>query len=151
MHAAIGAGLVTAAHDCSEGGIAAALAEAVDGETAAIFVQQPNFLGGVEDVEALAAVAKESGALVVVSCDPVALSVLKPPGECGADVAVGEGQRRADGRAAREAQPEDQRGERDGAPHGAWPTTTRLKLSGWKYRAATRWTSAAVTAAMRSR
>ena len=35
---------------------------------------------------------KEVGALVVVACDPIALSVLKPPGECGADVAVGEGQ-----------------------------------------------------------
>ena len=77
-----------------EGGItdAAALAEAVDEETAAIFIQQPNFLGSVEEVEALAAVAKEKGAQVIVACDPVALSVLKSPGECGADVAVGEGQ-----------------------------------------------------------
>ena len=32
------------------------------------------------------------GALVVVACDPIALSILKPPGECGADLAVGEGQ-----------------------------------------------------------
>src|SRR3954451_21140845 len=71
---------------------AAALAEAIDDETAAVFLQQPNFLGGVEDVEALGAKAKEHGALVVVACDPIALSILKPPGECGADVAVGEGQ-----------------------------------------------------------
>ena len=71
---------------------AAALAEAIDGETAAVFLQQPNFLGAVEDVEALGAAAKENGALVVVACDPIALSVLRPPGECGADVAVGEGQ-----------------------------------------------------------
>ena len=71
---------------------AAALADAIDDETAAVFLQQPNFLGSVEDVEALAAVAKEKGALVVVACDPVALSILKPPGECGADIAVGEGQ-----------------------------------------------------------
>src|ERR671910_839593 len=69
-----------------------ALAEAIDDETAAVFLQQPNFLGSVEDVEALAAAAKEKGALVVVACDPVALSILKPPGECGADIAVGEGQ-----------------------------------------------------------
>jgi glycine dehydrogenase subunit 1 len=77
-----------------EGGItdAAALAEAIDDETAAVFLQQPNFLGAVEDVEALGAKAKEVGALVVVACDPIALSVLKPPGECGADLAVGEGQ-----------------------------------------------------------
>jgi glycine dehydrogenase subunit 1 len=71
---------------------AGALAEAIDDETAAVFLQQPNFLGAVEDVAALAATAKEKGALVVVACDPIALSVLKPPGECGADLAVGEGQ-----------------------------------------------------------
>jgi glycine dehydrogenase subunit 1 len=71
---------------------ATALAEAIDDETAAIFLQQPNFLGAVEDVEALAAAAKQKGALVVVACDPIALSVLKPPGACGADIAVGEGQ-----------------------------------------------------------
>jgi glycine dehydrogenase subunit 1 len=71
---------------------AAALAEAIDDETAAVFLQQPNFLGAVEDIEELASVAKEHGALVVVACDPIALSILKPPGECGADVAVGEGQ-----------------------------------------------------------
>jgi glycine dehydrogenase subunit 1 len=68
------------------------LAEAIDDETAAVFLQQPNFLGAVEDVEELAAAAKERGALVIVACDPIALSVLKPPGECGADIAVGEGQ-----------------------------------------------------------
>jgi glycine cleavage system P protein (glycine dehydrogenase) subunit 1 len=70
----------------------AALAEAIDDDTAAVFLQQPNFLGAVEDLEALGARAKEVGALVVVACDPIALSVLKPPGECGADLAVGEGQ-----------------------------------------------------------
>src|SRR3954468_20585566 len=69
-----------------------ALAEAIDDETAAVFLQQPNFLGSVEDIEALGAAAKEHGALVVVACDPIALSILRPPGECGADIAVGEGQ-----------------------------------------------------------
>jgi glycine dehydrogenase subunit 1 len=71
---------------------AGALADAIDGDTAAVILQQPNFLGSVEDVEALGERAKEAGALVVVACDPMALSILKPPGECGADVAVGEGQ-----------------------------------------------------------
>jgi len=69
-----------------------ALADAIDDETAAVFLQQPNFLGAVEDIEALGAAAKEHGALVVVACDPMALSILRPPGECGADIAVGEGQ-----------------------------------------------------------
>jgi glycine dehydrogenase subunit 1 len=71
---------------------ASALAEAIDDETAAVFLQQPNFLGAVEDIEALGAAAKEHGALVIVACDPIALSILKPPGECGVDIAVGEGQ-----------------------------------------------------------
>jgi glycine cleavage system P protein (glycine dehydrogenase) subunit 1 len=70
----------------------AALADAIDDDTAAVFLQQPNFLGSVEEIEALGASAREHGALVVVACDPIALSILKPPGECGADVAVGEGQ-----------------------------------------------------------
>jgi glycine dehydrogenase subunit 1 len=77
-----------------EGGLtdAAALADTVDQETAAVFLQSPNFLGAVEDLEALGAAAKQAGALVVVACDPMTLGVLKPPGECGADIALGEGQ-----------------------------------------------------------
>ena len=71
---------------------ASALAGTIDEQTAAVFLQQPNFLGAVEDIEELAAAAKERGALVIVSCDPIALSILKPPGDCGADVAGGEGQ-----------------------------------------------------------
>jgi glycine dehydrogenase subunit 1 len=71
---------------------AAELAEAVDGETAAVFLQSPNFLGAVEDVEALGSAAKENGALLVVAADPMTLGILKPPGECGADIALGEGQ-----------------------------------------------------------
>jgi glycine dehydrogenase subunit 1 len=77
-----------------DGGLtdAGALAEAVDGETAAVFLQSPNFLGAVEDVEALGAAAREHGALLVVAVDPMTLGVLRPPGECGADIALGEGQ-----------------------------------------------------------
>jgi glycine dehydrogenase subunit 1 len=71
---------------------AAALADAVDGETAAVFIQSPNFLGGVEDVESLGAAAKGHGALLVVAVDPMTLGILRPPGECGADIALGEGQ-----------------------------------------------------------
>ncbi len=69
-----------------------AWAAAIDMDTAAVFVQQPNFLGAVEDVEALAAAAKASPAVVVAAVDPLTLGILKPPGECGVDVAVGEGQ-----------------------------------------------------------
>ncbi|MGZ4270463.1 MAG: aminomethyl-transferring glycine dehydrogenase subunit GcvPA [Solirubrobacteraceae bacterium] len=69
-----------------------AWAEAIDGDTGAVIFQQPNFLGAVEDAEALAGAAKESPAVVVGSYDPIPLGILKPPGECGVDVCVGEGQ-----------------------------------------------------------
>jgi glycine dehydrogenase subunit 1 len=69
-----------------------ALADAVDDRTAAVFLQQPNFLGAVEDLEDLVPRAKASGALAVCACDPIALGILRPPGELGVDVAVGEGQ-----------------------------------------------------------
>jgi glycine dehydrogenase subunit 1 len=69
-----------------------AWAEAISMETSAVFVQNPNFLGAIEDVAALAEAAKASPAVVVASVDPVTLGVLAPPGECGVDVAVGEGQ-----------------------------------------------------------
>src|SRR3712207_3092553 len=69
-----------------------AWAEAIDEDTGAVFFQQPNFLGAVEDVEALAAAAKNSPAVVVGQYDALTLGVLAAPGECGVDVAVGEGQ-----------------------------------------------------------
>jgi glycine dehydrogenase subunit 1 len=77
-----------------EGGLTDAdeLAAALDDETAAVFVQNPNFLGAIEDLEALAAAAHEAGALCVASVDPITLGVLRAPGDCGVDVAVGEGQ-----------------------------------------------------------
>jgi glycine dehydrogenase subunit 1 len=68
------------------------LQAAVDVETAAVFVQNPNFLGAVDDLEELAAVAKTEGALAVAAVDPITLGILRPPGECGVDIALGEGQ-----------------------------------------------------------
>jgi glycine dehydrogenase subunit 1 len=77
-----------------EGGLtdAGELTAALDERTAAIFVQNPNFLGAIEDLEGLAAAAHDAGALCVASVDAITLGVLRPPGECGVDVAVGEGQ-----------------------------------------------------------
>jgi|tagenome__1003787_1003787.scaffolds.fasta_scaffold20978887_4 glycine dehydrogenase subunit 1 len=69
-----------------------ALAAAVDENTGAVFLQQPNFLGTVEDLQPLVDAAKEKGALVVVQVDPMTLGILRPPGEYGVDIAVGEGQ-----------------------------------------------------------
>jgi glycine dehydrogenase subunit 1 len=68
------------------------VAPELDASTSALVVQQPNFLGAVEDLDALAASASTAGALTICSCDPLALGILKPPGECGVDLAVGEGQ-----------------------------------------------------------
>ena len=71
---------------------AAELSAALDEDTAALFVQNPNFLGAVEDLEALAAAARGAGALTVAAVDALTLGVLRPPGECGVEIAVGEGQ-----------------------------------------------------------
>jgi glycine dehydrogenase subunit 1 len=65
---------------------------ALDEQVSAVIVQQPNFLGAVEDLEALAGAAHAAGALCVAACDPLPLSVLRAPGQCGVDLAVGEGQ-----------------------------------------------------------
>jgi len=70
----------------------AALAELVNGETAAVVVQNPNYLGLVEPVQALADIAREHGAMVIAAVNPVSLGVLRTPGEYGADIAVGEAQ-----------------------------------------------------------
>ncbi len=71
---------------------AEALRAAIDDDVAAVFLAQPNFLGAVEDLEALAPIAKKTGALLVVQVDPMTLGVLRPPGDFGVDLAVGEGQ-----------------------------------------------------------
>jgi glycine dehydrogenase subunit 1 len=64
----------------------------LDDSVSAVIVQQPNFLGAVEDLEALSAAAHDAGALSICACDPLPLALLRSPGECGVDIAVGEGQ-----------------------------------------------------------
>jgi glycine dehydrogenase subunit 1 len=61
-------------------------------DVSALVLQQPNFLGAVEDLDNLASAARDAGALTICSCDPLPLALLKPPGQCGVDIAVGEGQ-----------------------------------------------------------
>ena len=65
---------------------------ALNEEHACLAVQQPNFFGYLEDVGALEKAASASGALFVVSVDPISLGLFRPPGEYGADIVVGEGQ-----------------------------------------------------------
>ncbi|EAT59709.1 aminomethyl-transferring glycine dehydrogenase subunit GcvPA [Chlorobium ferrooxidans] len=73
-------------------GSLASLAELVNESVAAVVVQQPNFYGCLEDVEAIRDIAHAKGALFIVSADPLSLGVLAAPGSYGADIAVGEGQ-----------------------------------------------------------
>lgn len=61
-------------------------------DAACVIVQNPNFLGYLERMPALAEAAHAAGALFVAVCDPLSLAVLKAPGEVGADIAVGDGQ-----------------------------------------------------------
>jgi len=70
----------------------AALKAAVDANTAGVIVQSPNFFGCVEEMADAADVAHAGGALFIAVVNPITLGVLAPPGEYGADIAVGEGQ-----------------------------------------------------------
>lgn len=70
----------------------AALEKEADSQTAAVLLQQPNFFGVLEDAHRVSAIAKKAGALLVACVNPVSLGAVAPPGEYGADIAVGEGQ-----------------------------------------------------------
>jgi glycine dehydrogenase subunit 1 len=60
--------------------------------TAAIVFQQPDFLGLLGDARSLTERAHAAGALAIACVDPISLAIIAPPGEYGADIAVGEGQ-----------------------------------------------------------
>ncbi len=68
------------------------IAEHLDDATAGVIVQNPNFFGCVDDFSDIAEMAHKAGALLIVSCYPISLGVLKTPGEMGADIATAEGQ-----------------------------------------------------------
>jgi len=68
------------------------VAEHLTDEVAAIVVQNPNFFGVVEPVEKLGNLAQKTGALLIACVNPLSLGLLTPPGDYGADIAVGEGQ-----------------------------------------------------------
>ena len=90
-----GAGLrvVTVPFDRADGATdRAALRRALDADSAAVLTQYPNFFGVIEPLEELAELTHGAGALAVASADPVALAMLRPPGELGVDIATAEGQ-----------------------------------------------------------
>jgi glycine dehydrogenase subunit 1 len=59
---------------------------------ACLAIQQPSFLGMLEDAQGLSATAHNAGALLISAVNPISLGMLAPPGEYGADIAVAEGQ-----------------------------------------------------------
>ena len=69
-----------------------ALKEALDDESACFYMQQPNYYGNLEDADTLGEITHEAGAKFIMGCNPIALAMIKTPAECGADIAVGEGQ-----------------------------------------------------------
>lgn len=64
----------------------------IDENTALVMVQYPDFFGRIYDYTALAEATHNAGALFAVAVNPLSLGLLKPPGEFGADIVVGEGQ-----------------------------------------------------------
>jgi glycine dehydrogenase subunit 1 len=65
----------------------------IDSETSAVVVQYPDILGRITDLAPIAEAAHAAGALLIaVVTEPVALGLIKSPGEMGADIVVGEGQ-----------------------------------------------------------
>ena len=70
----------------------AALASALNDSTAAVVLQSPNFYGCLERMDRIIPAIHAAGALAIVSTDPIACGMLKPPGAFDADIVVAEGQ-----------------------------------------------------------
>jgi len=60
--------------------------------SACVYLQQPNYFGMLEAAEAIGEAAHRAGAKFVMGVNPIAAAILKTPRDCGADIAVGEGQ-----------------------------------------------------------
>ncbi len=60
--------------------------------TACVYLAQPNYYGLLEDLDAAAQITHAAGAKLIAGVNPIAASILKTPADCGADIAVGEGQ-----------------------------------------------------------
>ena len=71
---------------------AAALRQSLDADASCFIMQQPNYYGNIEPAAELGEITHAAGAKYVMSMDPIAMASLPTPAECGADVAVGDGQ-----------------------------------------------------------
>lgn len=70
----------------------AALKEMLTPDIASVYIQQPNFFGQLEDAIEIGNIVHEAGAMYIMGCNPIVLAIMKTPKDCGADIAVGEGQ-----------------------------------------------------------
>lgn len=61
-------------------------------DASCVYLEQPGYLGEIYNAGEIAAKVHELGAKFIMGCNPTSLAILKSPAECGADVAVGEGQ-----------------------------------------------------------
>ncbi|MHC4508904.1 MAG: aminomethyl-transferring glycine dehydrogenase subunit GcvPA, partial [Planctomycetota bacterium] len=79
---------------CCEDGLAnrRELLEKIDDKTAAVILQNPNFFGCIDDFSDVADAVHEKGGLLIISCHPISLGILKTPGAMAADIVTGEGQ-----------------------------------------------------------
>ncbi len=66
--------------------------EELNDDTAAVVVQNPNFLGVLEPLDALGSLLQSRRSAFVASVNPISLGVIRPPGDFGADIVVGDGQ-----------------------------------------------------------
>jgi glycine dehydrogenase subunit 1 len=64
----------------------------INSDTALVMVQYPDYFGRIYDYTKIGEAAHAAGALFCVAVNPIALGLLKPPSEFGADIVVGEGQ-----------------------------------------------------------
>ncbi len=89
-----GARVITMAMDPEKGTLDLAdLRRLINPDTAAVYIENPSYLGVIEDqVDEIAQIVHDAGAVFAVGVDASSLGVLRPPGEYGADVVVGEAQ-----------------------------------------------------------
>ena len=87
--------LVEIGYDVASGTTPLKAFEDFTDDVTAVVIQQPNFFGNLEDVDAITDWAHANNTLVIAVANPLTLAVLKPPGEWGAtgvDIACGDGQ-----------------------------------------------------------
>lgn len=68
------------------------LEDEMDEKVTGVIVQNPNFFGYLEKTKEIEKIVHKFDSLYIVSCDPISLGLLSPPGEYNADIAVAEGQ-----------------------------------------------------------